>query len=207
MRKILLYVFWAVCQSARLSFWPQLRLAGSAPCVVPNRAFLLLGVRRLRLVQRTLNSLASRSINHLLSKILYVPIGESSSGDEYRSLTLPTSKEGGFLLQRSPPGREPGLTQSPQAYRFGCVPPYQLISYDSKRRPSFRMFFAAFKSTSWIAPQQGHSQCSLKRLLNALFRYPQTLQTCVLGNKASICTFCTNQKPFHRITPHISQAE
>ena len=104
------------------------------------------------------------------------------------TLTLPTSKEGGFLLQRSPPGRGPGLTQSPQAYRFGCVPPYQLISYDSKRRPSFRMFFAAFKSTSWIAPQQGHSHCSLKRLLNALFRYPQTLQTCVLGNKASICT-------------------
>ena len=108
--------------------------------------------------------------------------------DQLPFLTLPTSKEGGFLLQRSPPGREPGLTQSPQAYRFGCVPPYQIISYDSKRRPSFRMFFAAFKSTSWIAPQQGHSQCSLKRLLNALFRYPQTLQTCVLGNKASICT-------------------
>ena len=105
-----------------------------------------------------------------------------------RQLTLPTSKEGGFLLQRSPPGKKPCLTQSPQAYRFGCVPPYQIISYDSKRRPSFRMFFAAFKSTSWIAPQQGHSHCSLKRLRNALFRYPQTLQTCVLGNKASICT-------------------
>ena len=69
-------LFGGAYQDARLSFWPQLRLAGSAPCAVPNKASLLLGVRRLRLEQRTLNSLASRSINHLLSKTLCVPIGE-----------------------------------------------------------------------------------------------------------------------------------
>ena len=95
-------------------------------------------------------------------------------------LTLPTAKAGGILgstIATFTPEEVEGITQSPQACKFGRVPPYCGIIYQADkpiyRIPSSRMFCAALMSRSWEAPQTGHTQYRTLRSLTAEFFVPQ----------------------------------
>ena len=129
-------------------------------------------------------------------------------------MTLPTAKAGGFLVQRPQPSateETKGITQSPQACRFGRVPPYHgKFNYADKPivlRPSARMFCAALMSRSWNVPHCGQVQNRMLRSLTSLLQHPQQPQVWLDGKNLSITTSSfpyqsALQVSCRRISPH-----
>ena len=79
------------------------------------------------------------------------------------TLTLPTAKAGGFSAQRPLLAPWRSLCNLPERIGSGVSRPTVYTAYADKRRPSFKIFFAAFMSRLWTALHTGHTHSLIDR--------------------------------------------